>query len=148
MTRNGSPKQVKVVFPLETGAETMWADDLTEGTYKLDNVPLFAYDINLHDIFVTRRVPDDERPYFDHVLKPSGNRTVRVTLSEEKPTGMSEAVEDIRGKLESASNGFERYGDDYLVYSVPHSNWSRAIVDLLDKGEDAGFWTWELTVPE
>lgn len=29
----------------------MWADSLNNGTYKLDNVPLFAYGVNLHDVF-------------------------------------------------------------------------------------------------
>lgn len=84
--------QVKVLFPFESGAESMWADDLGGGLYRLDNVPLFAYDISYRDEF--RAVPlEDGRLTFNRVVRRTGDRLTGLpsmrgmrTMEKRKPS--------------------------------------------------------------
>jgi Domain of unknown function (DUF4265) len=77
--------RVKGVFPFDFGVETMWADRPEGGQYRLDSVPFFAYGVSLRDTFEVKAVDGDPRPYFDKLVRRSGNRTFRITLAEKLP---------------------------------------------------------------
>jgi Domain of unknown function (DUF4265) len=141
-------KQVKAVFRIDEGpAETMWADLLADGTYRLGNIPLFAYGINLGDTFTATFFEGDERPYLDRVTHRSGNRTFRITLGEDLPTDAARRLQEIRTALDEVSSGHSSYGPDYLVYNVAPGKQRTDVERLLDVGEDEGLWSWELSVP-
>jgi hypothetical protein len=139
--------QVKVVFPFDLGAETMWADRLEGGKYRLDNIPSFAYGVSLGDIFEAKAVEGDPRPYFDRVLSRSGNRTFRITLAENLPESAVTSVEEAQAALKGVSDGQDRHGPEYFVYNVPPGPETSKIESLLDAGEDEGLWSWELSTP-
>lgn len=145
---NDTPEQVKVVFPSDVGAETMWADAIGDDIYRLDNVPLFAYDVNLHDVFKAKRVVGDDRPYFDHVLERSSNKTVRVTLPENRSEPDNARIHAMLAELLAASTGHSQYGEEYFVYNIPAGEAFEALATRLDEGEDDSAWDWELSVPE
>jgi len=73
--------KVKVAIGLPEDAptpdETLWAERLGEHLYRLDNTPWYARDCALDDL-VWREETDGELPRFVKVIRPSGNRTVRV----------------------------------------------------------------------
>src|SRR5579872_133013 len=61
--------------------ETPWAERLGGNLYRLDNTPFFAYGISADD--VVEALPEaDGMLMFVRVVEKSGNRTVRVMLSE------------------------------------------------------------------
>jgi uncharacterized protein DUF4265 len=73
----------KVLFrvPNEDGTaevETLWAVDLGNDEYKLDNCPFFAYGVSLHDVVYAPIDVDEGRAVFQRILIKSGNRTIRV----------------------------------------------------------------------
>lgn len=73
----------KVLFrvPNEDGTsevETLWAYDLGNDRYKLDNLPFFAYSVSLHDIVLAPLNPVEGMATFERILSKSGNRTIRV----------------------------------------------------------------------
>jgi hypothetical protein len=73
----------KVLFrvPADDGTaevETLWATELGNDEYKLDNSPFYAYSVSWQDIVYAPFDPIEERPTFLRVIKKSGNRTVRV----------------------------------------------------------------------
>ena len=59
----------------------MWALDLGDKLYELDNAPWFARDLALGDI-VKCEVVGDTLPRILEVVKPSGNWTVRVFVPD------------------------------------------------------------------
>ena len=126
----------------------MWADPLGNGKYRLDNIPLFAYDVNLGDVFLAKTLDGDTRPYFDKILQRSGNRTFRLTLAESLSSDAAERISDAKVALEGICNGSSRYGSEYFVYSVPPQIETSAIEGLLDEGEDDGLWSWELSTDD
>ena len=126
----------------------MWADSLGDGTYRLDNVPLFAYGVNLHDVFTVKAVNGDPRPYFGRVIKRSGNRTVRLTLPDANERLDKGIVDRMLSRLAAVSDGRDSYGPDYFVYNVPKERDYWAIAADLNEGEEQALWSWELTIPE
>jgi hypothetical protein len=93
MSQPASPT-AKVVFRVaeEDGSanvETLWAFDLGENRYRLDNSPFYAYSVSVGDVVFAPVDPTDGRPTFKSVLEKSGNRTVRIILDPPLATGNS-----------------------------------------------------------
>jgi hypothetical protein len=144
MSQDG--KRVEVVFPYSAGAETMWADDLGNGTFRLDNVPLFAYGISYGDIFSIRLQDGDPRPYFDSVVKTGGNETYRVKLH----TGFSpddRHVGKLLDKIKSFSSVTSQHGTDRFSYTISASEDLVELENLLDACKAFGYWQWENSAP-
>jgi hypothetical protein len=91
--RDDEPKRhVKIIFPLEqdedgyppVGSERLWALDLGEGRYQIDNIPFFARDLALGD--VVSAVPEEGAEEgvlrYDQVLQPSGHSTFRILVHD------------------------------------------------------------------
>ena len=85
MTQPDLESTAKVLFRVEEedgseNVETLWAFDLGEDRYRLDNSPFYAYSVSPGDTVNAPVDPDEGRPTFSRVLEKSGNRTVRVIL--------------------------------------------------------------------
>ena len=135
-------EQIKVVFPIEEGAEVLWCDELGDQQYRIDNVPLFAYGVSLGDVVAASISPDDPRPHFDRVLRKSGNKTCRVVIAEGK--GETPAVLRQLDSLEKISNGSNRYGPEYRAFNFACADYEKAKT-LLNTVENDGLWEWELS---
>lgn len=74
----------KILFPVEQDengnppltCEQIWCESLSEGRYVVDNIPFYARDISLGDEIQT--VARDGTKWFERLLKPSRNTTVRA----------------------------------------------------------------------
>jgi len=93
MSESAGPT-AKVLFrvPEEDGSaqvETLWAFDLGNDEYKLDNSPFYAYSVSWQDVVYAPFDTDEERPTFKRVVSKSGNRTVRVILKPPAESGNS-----------------------------------------------------------
>lgn len=73
-----TPPLVKVRLTDGSNNETLWAFDLGNRRYRLDNQPWYAYGVSCGD--VVEAVPNEPGgiPDFVRVVEKSGNRTVRV----------------------------------------------------------------------
>jgi len=75
-------RQVKVALRNAEGdVETLWADDLGDGRFRLDNTPWYAYGVSWQDI-VEATADADGQLQFQRVLEKSGNRTIRIVAEE------------------------------------------------------------------
>jgi hypothetical protein len=64
----------------EDSAETVWTDRLSPDTYRIQNIPFFAYGVSLHDIVSAPIDLDSGFAIFGRVIAKSGNRTMRLIL--------------------------------------------------------------------
>src|SRR4051794_33172617 len=61
----------------EGDVETLWATNVGDNRYRLDNTPWYAYGVSWKDI-VEARPDDDGQLQFQRVVVKSGHRTVRI----------------------------------------------------------------------
>lgn len=143
-------EKVKVVFPLDEGpAETMWASARDDGLFELASIPWFAYGVSLGDVFSTRLVEGDSRPYFDKVVIPSGKTTYRLTFDEHLSKENRRAAELVAKRLGDLAEAHSQYGDGYTALVASTDEQRHEMELLLDQGEDARYWDWETsTAPE
>src|SRR3990167_5368294 len=109
------PEHKKIVFRLPPGTggyppverEGLWAIPLPNGSYVIDNIPFYAQGISADDE-VEIDVVDGEL-FFKKLLKPSGNSTFRLILTEPSANGQ------VRAHLESLGCKSEYNGDIGLI---------------------------------
>lgn len=142
--------QVKIGFPVyDDLVETMWANDLGDGRYRVDNIPWFAYGVSLHDVISVKYLQGDSRPYFDRVIVPSGEITNRITFEENLPEEKRRAASDLLQQIIESASTFSKYSEDYVAIVALDSELQGHLEPLMRSGEQAGYWDWEIsTAPE
>ncbi len=135
------PEFVKLRLQAPDGTvETPWAIDLGGGTYRLDNIPFFAYGVSADDI--VQAAPEaDGVLKFMKVVKPSGNRTLRIAFKDKVTK-----TEPLLIRLTEMGVGWEGAFAKLIALSVPPETNVQKVVDLLNQsGEDWEFAnpTWE-----
>lgn len=124
----------KVLFrvPNEDGTaevETLWAYDLGNDRYKLDNLPFFAYSVSLHDIVLAPLSPVEGMATFEHVLSKSGNRTIRVIFKP--PVSEGNESKALLDTLVSLGVEYEGANPTYIVLNLPPAVDFDAVVQRL-----------------
>lgn len=132
--------QVKVLFPFDSGFEGMWADRLGGSRYRLDNVPLFAYDISYGDEFLAEH--EDGAIRFHRVTKRGGNWTYRATINEGAERGPR--LDSLICMAKERAKLVSTYGLDYYAFSVGDDE-RHALEDVLQDGSTDGYWDWEMS---
>jgi hypothetical protein len=112
----------KVLFRVPDGegaadVETLWAVDLGDDRYRLDNSPFDAYSVSWQDVVLAPFSPDEQMATFERVLEKSGNRTVRVILDSPPEEG-STSAEVIQGLLRLGCS-YEGATERYLSVNIP-----------------------------
>jgi hypothetical protein len=113
--------------------ETLWAFDLGDDRYRLDNSPFYAYSVSVGDVVFAPVDPDEERPIFKSVLEKSGNRTVRVILDPPLATGNSS--DGVVQELLSLGCSYEGANPGYLCIVIPREADFAAVCERLTKRE-------------
>ena len=144
---NASAQDVltKVLFKLDADApsatETLWAKSLGDGLYQLDNAPWYARGCALGDIV---RCVEEEGglPRFAEVVRPSGNRTVRIFV----PDGprRQHTKESMAEFLRSHDCSYEGMGSEkgLIAVTIPEEVRSDTIFEYLDTHEtnETAYW--------
>jgi hypothetical protein len=120
------------------GTESLWAEPLGEGFYRLRNVPILAFGYSEQDVVSTDEV--DGRRVVTGVSQPGGHSTYRLFLPG--------ALDDARfGKLfEPLSQlgcTYERANARVFGVDVPPGADVYAAYTLLEPGEEAKQWSFE-----
>lgn len=121
MSESPSPN-AKVLFRVSaedgsTQVETLWAADLGNDQYKLDNSPFYAYSVSWQDIVYAPYDQDEQRPTFQRVLSKSGNRTVRVIL--DLPAEQGNLSEFVLQRLVALGCSYEGINGTYMSVNIP-----------------------------
>ena len=135
----------KILFPLTSDAdgypgvdwESMWAEPLGNGLFKLDNIPLYVRGISCEDVVKARKTKAGEW-IFTRLKSPSAHSTLRVLAARVRD------VVSIRRKLMRL--GAECEGSNMrklFAVHVPAEASLSKVRDYLNKAEAAGLLDYE-----
>lgn len=142
MTESESRRRIDIRLDVDAegyppfGVETLWAIELGQDQYRLDNIPFFAVGVSLGDIVVAPLA--DGRPTFSIVRQRGGHATLRVVVFE------TEAVSGVRAMLAGLGASTELSHLPRLIsVDVPPEASLDEIRRVLAEGESVGRWTYE-----
>ena len=116
--------QVKVALRNAEGdLETLWADNLGGGRFRLDNTPWYAYEGYWQDI-IEATADADGQLQFQRVVEKSGNRTIRIAA--EKPFSDEWLIQ-----VTQLGCSFEGANRKYIGINIPPGVDLQAIVAFL-----------------
>ncbi|MCB1692150.1 MAG: DUF4265 domain-containing protein [Pseudomonadales bacterium] len=123
-------------------SETMWADHLGRGRYRLRNIPMMVYGVSLEDIVSAVKHPSDPCPTFRRTIIKSGNRTLRVAFNE--PIEDEDALKGLLVTLSGLGCRCEGFDAQFFGINVPSN------VPLARVTNEILNWpaVWELADPE
>lgn len=146
-SRRAGSDLVKVRFTLPpedrsqgVEAESLWAEVVNEGRFRIDNIPFYAYEISLGDIITGE--PDGDRIAFGRVLKRSGHSTYRVLVKDEKGFESTSFLK-LWHQLERLGCSYEVAKRRWIAIDVPPSTDVFAVYRILEDGENTGVWSFE-----
>lgn len=134
----------KILFKLEIDEdgyppedyESLWAEDLGNGTYMIDNVPFYVPKISWKDI-VSADFENNEL-CFRGLSKASKHSTIRVIIYEESTTLR------LRDQLEKLGCSSElSHVPNFIAVDIPPEvNFAKVRI-FLDEGESNELWEYE-----
>ena len=131
----------RVLFDVEASdlgeAEVLWGDRVTQDTLRLDNIPLLAFGVSMGD--VVRVCSKQSTLHFQEVVKRGGHSTYRVMMEAPDDRSTKERFRDVI----VAGCGYEQLTARFAAIDVPPSVDIFRVYDLLERGLDAGAWTFE-----
>lgn len=139
--------QVKIVFELERdedgwpplSAESLWAYDLGDGTFRIDNVPWYVRDLAVDDIVAAAN--QDGRLVFTEFARKSEHLTIRIyCLTDADITAEAASVVEV---FRSFGLYTERTGGRLLALDIPPGSDLPGIMQILVAGQVAERWEWE-----
>jgi len=115
--------------------ETLWAFDLGDGRYRLDNLPWYAYRVSLGDVI--EAVPDaDGLLHMVRVLSKSGNRTLRLLFAGTDPVTEQRAeIQEVMDRIVALGCSYEGVNLRYQAVNVPPESDLEAVARLLTKAD-------------
>lgn len=137
--------KVKVLFRLtqdESGyppyaVEGMWTSPRADGTYEIENIPFYSYDVAVGDVVKAQDV-DGELFYLERV-RESGNSVIRMLIYERGE------LDSVRAELRAL--GCDSEGDGVvLAVNVPAGVPYAPIFRYLIEGDRAKRWGFEEAV--
>ena len=135
----------KVLFPPppgESSGETLWAKPLGDHLFQLDNTPWFARGCALDDV-VRCEEAAGELPRFVEVVRPSGNRTLRVFVPE--GPAREKTKKEVFDFLKDRGYIFEGFGEGkgLIAITVPPAVDLSQLLGYLRGKEERGDLEWE-----
>tara|TARA_A200000113_G_scaffold87731_1_gene78298 strand:- start:1666 stop:2145 length:480 start_codon:yes stop_codon:yes gene_type:complete len=132
------PQHVKIEFHVpdedgKTNIETMWAIDLGNNLYQLDNLPFYAYGISWHDKFKAEKQNEQGFAKFKEVTEKSGNKTLRLIFTEEDLD--TRTAEQILENITEIGCSFEGATASYYTINVPADIEMTDITEILTSNE-------------
>ncbi len=117
-----APSNAKVLFriPEEDGStftESLWAINLGDNRYQLDNSPFFAYSVSWQDIVYAPYDEDEEAVTFQRVVSKSGNRTIRVKF--DLPLAPGNPSDEVLQGLLRLGCSYEGMNARYVSVNIP-----------------------------
>ena len=126
------------------GGEGIWARPMGGDLYEVDNIPFYAYGLNVADL-VRAVAPNSEmKPVVQRVERASGHRTLRVRFAGS--TAEPERVLMLRG-LSQFQTSFEGQNAVYFAIDVAPPGDYEGVIQQLQAWEDQGLLSFETCEP-
>lgn len=147
--RDAEPRLVKIRFDLEqnedgwppVGGESLWAFDLGDDRYRLDNTPWFVRGVACCDVVEARAADADSVPVVNQVLEHSGHLTVRVLpLADGTIDALTSLIQEFNA-LGVDCEGDQDHG--LLALDIPPTTRLAPVKEHLDRGVADGRWEYE-----
>lgn len=141
--------QAKVTFELPESkihnhsTESVWAEVIGPDTYRIDNIPFFAYGVSLEDVVRAEPMAGSETRRYLKTIRAGGHSTYRVILLGGRTTGDSPEFTAYWEPLQSMGCSFEGYSGHYLAVDVPADADIDAAYAQLETGERDEIWSFE-----
>lgn len=124
----------KVLFRVDredesADVETLWAFDLGDDVYRLDNSPFFAYSVSWKDEVYAPFDMVEGFPVFQRVHTKSGNRTIRLIL--DPPFHPGNSTDTLLQRLLEMDCSYESATRSLFAVTVPPESDFSGVVDLL-----------------
>jgi len=135
----------KIRFPLGNhpsgyGGELLWADKISNNTYQLKNIPIFAYGVNFDDEVLVEEDEDGVLQVIEKV-KSSKHHTIRVFFIDKQSGDSNFArLKEFKGE----GIGSEQWDDDLYSLNVTPSRDYEAFIEVLNHYQDIGVIEYEL----
>ncbi|HEV8482623.1 MAG TPA: DUF4265 domain-containing protein [Blastocatellia bacterium] len=97
--------------------ETLWALDLGNDHYCLDNSPFYAYSVSWEDIVYAPHDEDEGFATFQRVVTKSGNRTVRIIF--DPPVEEGNESDFVLQALVELGCSYEGSSPSYIAVNIP-----------------------------
>lgn len=138
--------QVKVRFNVDPNdqrgikTESLWAERLGLGRFRILNSPFFVFGISAEDVVEA----DEERDglIFRNLISRGGHSTYRIFLQD----GRMITDQEFRAYWEPISQlgaTFENADDHFVSVDIPPGKDVATIYKLLERGEHDGIWAFE-----
>ncbi len=119
-TSSVGERDTKMMFPVvddpTVGSETMWVENLRDGTFRLRNIPGWATGLAAEDVVAARQ--QGNVLAYTETIASGGHSTYRLALQQPDPTdAQSNAVE----KLRDLGCAFEKLSNRVLAVDVPRT---------------------------
>lgn len=135
---------VKVTFKLPEGSpwdvESLWAEKVAEGRYRLDNSPFYVYGYSYNDIILA--IEENGTLVVQGPCLRGGHSTYRVFLAEGLTVDSPE-YETYWRRLKHLGCTYEGVNRRLLAIDVPPAVDIFTAYRILDEGEGAGVWEFE-----
>ena len=117
------------------GTESLWAEPLSDGGYRISSVPFFVNGISFDDIVSAKR--SESGLVFEAVLGRGGHSTYRIAAGEgDLPDSRLQA-------LAAAGCSWEEGPGGMVTLDVSADADIHAVFELLETGFAAGSWEFE-----
>ena len=132
---------VKIALDLGPGqwhgydVETVWADDLGSGQFRLRNTPFYAFAYSAEDIVAAEM--RDGRLFATSTVRPGGHSTYRIIRD---PASTEAEFVDHWAGLAALGCSYEGGPGNLLSVDVPPTADLTRVNALLDAGVAAGVW--------
>jgi Domain of unknown function (DUF4265) len=140
------PNQVKVQFSLGPyehkgiKTETVWAEEITPGKFRILNSPFFVFGISAADIVSAEKC--DQVFEFKEVISRGGHSTYRLFLQGGRTINSPDF--QLRWKaLSELGATFENADDHFVSIDIPPERDIAEIYKLMENGEEEGIWVFE-----
>lgn len=121
---------VKVIIRTGDKVETLWAEPLGRGLFRLDNSPFFAYGVSWLDVVRAKPTPDAPGFYdYVKVVRSSGHRMIRLTVRD----GQKRVSLALLKKLTSMGCTYEGMSPAYITVDIPPRVKFDPVIAMLSK---------------
>ena len=138
--------KVKIRFQVDpkdqrgVGTESLWAEKIETGNFRILNSPFFLFGISAEDIVGAKETKNGL--IFQSIISRGGHSTYRIFLQG----GRTIKGSDFHSYWEPiARQGatFENADDHFASIDIPSEKDVAAIYSLLERGEQDGIWAFE-----
>lgn len=106
--------------------ESLWAEKLSSGNYKIKNIPFYAKEVSFNDVVSIRVEPGDEF-LFHKIVRYSGNSTIRIVFFDEN------VIKRSLNKLVKLGCSWECMNETFYSVNIPAGPSFKKVIKYLER---------------